>query len=156
MNKDASRIEQKILIIWRNLAWTGINEWTGYCTTLTVPTATKVRGSDERQTRASCQPFVRANIKQPRNDAIKWINWTTFSPIPSSNFVRSLWQKKNSTTYEKYTAVCHRCCCISWLTTCLTTTLLTLGGHVKISPEIFTVVEHTDSWFCAKLFQLLI
>jgi len=42
--------------------------------TLTVPTAIKVIGSDERQTRASSQPFVRANIKEPTNDAIKCIN----------------------------------------------------------------------------------
>jgi hypothetical protein len=34
------------------------------------------------------------------------MNWTTFSPIPSSSFVKSLVQA-NNTVYEKYIKILH-------------------------------------------------
>lgn len=49
-----------------------------------------VTGSDAMQTSANCQPLTRANIIEPMKATIKWANMTTFSPRPSSNFVRSL------------------------------------------------------------------
>jgi hypothetical protein len=69
-----------------------------------VPMDIKVIGSDARQTRESSQPFMKANIMQPTNDAIKCINWTTLSPIPSSSFVKSLYIYKK-TNYEKHNTI---------------------------------------------------
>jgi len=96
------------------LALTVTNQWSGYCTTLMVPMHIKVTGSDERQTRASSQPFVRANIKQLTNAPIKCTNWTTLSPIPSSSFVRSLYIYKKKDNYEKPNNI-STCSCTSWL-----------------------------------------
>lgn len=55
-----------------------------------IPMANMVTGSDVKQMRASSQPFISANTSEATKALWKLMNIGTFSPIPSSNFDKSL------------------------------------------------------------------
>jgi hypothetical protein len=89
---------------------------------------------------------VKANTMQPTNDAIKCINWTTLSPIPSSSFVRSLGERKQK-PYEKHNTVFHT---HSFDYTTIEDTTYTGWSCKNSHLQFFTPVEHNERLFCAK------
>lgn len=59
-------------------------------TNATIPMTTNVTGIEVIQINASSHPLTNAKIIDATNETKKCTNMTTFSPNPSSSFVRSL------------------------------------------------------------------
>lgn len=60
---------------------------------MTTPSASMVTGKEIKHISASSQPLISAKIKSAIKAKTKLMNMGTFSPIPSSNFDKSLWRK---------------------------------------------------------------